>query len=297
MRLKHIELIEAILRTGSITDAARHVHISQPAASKLLASVEGQLGYRLFDRVKGRLHPTPEARILEPKLRSLIGELSVLRKLAHNLNHDQQKQFRIGATPALGLGILPKVISKVSESQPRVSFDLYTHHSDELVSKLQTRELDLAVTLDANTRPGIRQVLVGQTELVFVSRTETPNPVDLEAIPAAPFIALDASDPSSQVLAQALSTCGMKLPTSSRVQTHYVAFAMVEAGCGNTIIDHITARSMEKPGLYISRLNPTLRVPVNALVLASDPLSVQHELVLDAIRAVCLAFGSWGHPR
>jgi len=292
MRLKHIELVEAILRTGSITEAAHHVHISQPAASKLLASVEAQLGYRLFDRVKGRLHPTPEARILEPRFRNLIAELSVLRKLAHNLNHDQQRQFRIGATPALGLGLLPRVIRKVNESQPRVTFDLYTHHSDELVSKLQTRELDIAVTLDANTRPGIRQIPVGQTELVFVSRTEIPNPVSLNALPDEPFIALDASDPSSQILKQALSTGAMTLPVSSRVQTHYVAFAMVEAGCGNTIIDHITARSMDKPGLYISRLNPTLRVPVNALVPASDPLSVQHDLVLDAIRVTCRTLGS-----
>jgi DNA-binding transcriptional LysR family regulator len=64
MRLRHIEIFQAILQTGSVTGAASLLNISQPAASKALQHAEAQLGFSLFTRVRGKLESTAEARIL-----------------------------------------------------------------------------------------------------------------------------------------------------------------------------------------------------------------------------------------
>ncbi len=61
MRLRHIEVFHAIYSCGSVTRAAEVLNVSQPSVSKVLAHAEQQLGYRLFDRIKGKLVPTPEA--------------------------------------------------------------------------------------------------------------------------------------------------------------------------------------------------------------------------------------------
>ena len=61
MRLRQIEVFHAIYTSGSMTNAAAMLNVSQPSISKVLAHAEQQLGYRLFDRVKGKLVPTPEA--------------------------------------------------------------------------------------------------------------------------------------------------------------------------------------------------------------------------------------------
>src|SRR5690606_38532804 len=82
MRLRHIEIFEAIRRTGSLTEAAAALHISQPAASKLLAHAEMQLGFKLFERVKGRLVATREAEILSPEVTRLNQDLNSVRRLA-----------------------------------------------------------------------------------------------------------------------------------------------------------------------------------------------------------------------
>ena len=58
MRLRHVELFQAVLQTGSLTAAAELLHISQPAASKILQHAEQQLGFALFSRVRGKLLPT-----------------------------------------------------------------------------------------------------------------------------------------------------------------------------------------------------------------------------------------------
>src|SRR6185437_4274718 len=85
MRLRHIEIFEAIRRSGSLTEAAATLHITQPAASKLLANAEMQLGFKLFERVKGRLVATREAEILTPEIARLSQDLNGVRKLAASL--------------------------------------------------------------------------------------------------------------------------------------------------------------------------------------------------------------------
>jgi len=64
MRLRHIEVIFAVSRAGSISGAAKALSITQPAASKLLKAAEQQLRFPLFRRVSGRIHPTEEASAL-----------------------------------------------------------------------------------------------------------------------------------------------------------------------------------------------------------------------------------------
>ena len=61
MRLRHIEVLYAIRRTGSISAAATLLSITQPAVSKILKHAEQQLGFPLFQRVRGRLLATDEA--------------------------------------------------------------------------------------------------------------------------------------------------------------------------------------------------------------------------------------------
>ena len=59
MRLRQIEVFHAIYTSGSMTNAASVLNVSQPSVSKVLAHAEQQLGYLLFDRVKGKLVATP----------------------------------------------------------------------------------------------------------------------------------------------------------------------------------------------------------------------------------------------
>ena len=59
-----LRLVEAVLRHGSLGAAARELHISQPAASTRLATLERRIGERLFDRDTTGARPTPAGRAL-----------------------------------------------------------------------------------------------------------------------------------------------------------------------------------------------------------------------------------------
>lgn len=287
MRLRHIEIFEAIRRTGSLTEAAAALHISQPAASKLLAHAEAQLGFKLFERVKGRLVATREAEILTPEVSRLNQDLNSVRRLAASLRERPHGHLRIGCAPALGLGLLPQVVRASRDARPGITFDIHTYHSAELVQGLLARELDLAVTFDMHDYPGLTRSTLGHTELVHLGRKPGGGATRLADLVDDTLIVLDSRDASGSLLQMALDAQGLDPDVAIQVQTHYVACALVDAGCGEAIVDAITVRAMLRPGMVARRLDPPLKVPLSILTRTQDPLSALHRELIERLRQAC----------
>ena len=85
MRLRHIEVFNAVMLTGSVSAAARLINVTQPAVSRILAHAELQLGFPLFHRLKGKLVPTTEAQTLYPHIERLFTQLDDVQRLANSL--------------------------------------------------------------------------------------------------------------------------------------------------------------------------------------------------------------------
>lgn len=85
LNLRQIEVFHAIMITGSLSAAGRLLHVTQPAISRVLASIELRLGYALFERFKGRLHPTKEARKLFQEVESIQAGVNRLNDMAAGL--------------------------------------------------------------------------------------------------------------------------------------------------------------------------------------------------------------------
>ena len=85
MRLRHIEVFNAVMLTGSVSAAARMINVTQPAVSRTLQHAELQLGFALFQRVRGRLKPTVEAQTLYPLIERLFTQLDEVQRLSASL--------------------------------------------------------------------------------------------------------------------------------------------------------------------------------------------------------------------
>ena len=85
LNLRQIEMFRAIMITGSVSGAARMLSVSQPAISRLLAYTEDRLKMRLFERVKGRVQPTPEARRLFAEVEDVHRGVLRINDLAQEL--------------------------------------------------------------------------------------------------------------------------------------------------------------------------------------------------------------------
>ncbi|CAI8818195.1 MULTISPECIES: LysR substrate-binding domain-containing protein [Pseudomonas] len=274
MRLRHIEVFQAIRQTGSISGAAQLLHVTQPAVSKILQHAEAQLGFPLFLRVRGKLQITPEALALEREVDKVSDSVEGVRRLAASLRRQPGMTLRIGATPALALSLFPPVISQWAERHPQSECELSSLHSRELVQQLLMREIDVALTLRHPEHPGLNVQPLAHGMLVALApkgywREDRQGvPLAVEALADAPLIGLSSSDPLAAQVGHYLKSLEPAPRISIRVQTYSLARAMVEAGAGLALIDPFTAQGSAQT--LVRPLNPALPITLYALTRANE---------------------------
>ena len=140
MRLRHIEVFNAVMLTGSVSAAARLMNVTQPAVSRILAHAELQLGFALFQRVKGRLVPTQEAQTLYPQVQQLFAQLDEVQRLAASLKNPQRcDELRILTVFALSVELLPRALRAFRARYPGVAVTIDALHSPQIVAALLRR--------------------------------------------------------------------------------------------------------------------------------------------------------------
>ncbi|SDZ47157.1 LysR family transcriptional regulator [Pseudomonas sp. NFIX28] len=278
MRLRHIEIFQAIRQTGSISGAAQLLHVSQPAVTKVLQHAEQQLGFPLFLRVKGKLQATPEALELEREVDKVSESLQGVRRLAQSLRRAPGHSLRIGATPALALSLLPPAINQWTRRYPDIVCELSSAHSRELVQNLLMREIDVALTLQRPDHPGLTAqalasgVLVALAPLDYWPQATRGTPLPLMELAGAPLIGLSSADPLAAKLDGYLKAVEPAPRVSIAVQTYSLARAMVESGAGLAVIDPFTALGASPASTAIRPLTPALPITLYAVTRAAEAL-------------------------
>jgi len=80
MNLRQLEAFHEVMITGSVTESARNLGRTKPGISAQIAALEDDVGYKLFDRRGGRLHPVPEAHYLMDEARDILTRLGALER-------------------------------------------------------------------------------------------------------------------------------------------------------------------------------------------------------------------------
>jgi DNA-binding transcriptional LysR family regulator len=294
VRLRHIEVFQAVYSSGSVTRAAEILNVSQPSVSKVLAHAEQQLGYALFDRVRGKLVPTPEADQLYSHVISVNDSVNRLRRVAENLRAAEVGRIRIAATPAFGIDLLPKAIASYREMHSDTVFTVETLHHDEMASALLESRLEVGLAFDPDSIPGIAAELLGNGSFVAL----TPPGVEFGArkvltiddLAKHPFIKLDIRGPLGRLLSTKFESSTVSINTVAYAETYQVAKALVSYGAGVTITDEVTARSSGHDKVRVWPLAPALQYRITALRLEKAPMSIVCRRFVDHLKDCVQAF-------
>jgi DNA-binding transcriptional LysR family regulator len=278
MQLRHLEVFHAIMLTGTITSAAKLLNISQPAATRLLLRAEDQLGYRLFDRVKGRLVATREGQVLHAESERIISGLENLRKLSRNLGAATSGHLRIAAAPALCVDLIPLAIARFRQKHADVSFEVETRQYADLVRVVLNHEVDLGIGFDIQSHPGLDLQPIATAQFYGIApkamESRLPNTLKLEWFRKHPFIGLRSDDPLGAAFGAAVKLSGVELHPIVEVKTNQIALNLVSRGVGAAIVDQYTAAAHE-PGLVVTRpLSPRIDFAVHTLRAKHQPASV-----------------------
>ncbi len=277
MNLRQIEIFHAVYLQGSVSAAARALNVSQPSVTKVLRHAEKSLGLALFERVKGRLIPTEDARTLFGEVSDIQDRVRSLRQACHNLRQGQGSLLQISALPSLGLGALPRAVARFMAGRAEILFDLQTLHHDEMVRKLYERETDIAISFEVPPGAPVTHQVIGEGELVVLFRQQdfpdAPPRLHLRDLVEHGFISPVQNGPIGRLLATELTRHGIELREVVSARTYYVAAALVGAGVGMAIVDNFTAASPLAAGLASRPLQPALTFNINAVHLQSRPPS------------------------
>lgn len=278
MRLRHIEVFHAVYSCGSVTRAAEMLNVSQPSVSKVLAHAEQQLGYRLFDRIKGKLVPTPEADQLFAHVNEVNESLERMRHVAENLRAAETGRIRIAATPAFGIDVLPRAVASYRQKHPDVFFSVETLHHGEICRALRESRIDIGLVFDPGMVPGISSERMATGRFFVLTPPDMPfngrDHLEIEDIADHPFISLDRRGPLGRLLSAHFKSRDLALNTVAYAETYHVAKSLVAHGAGITVADEITAKSSSHENVNMHPLKPELTFRISALHSESAPLSL-----------------------
>ena len=136
LNLRQIEVFRAIMLTGSISKAAQLLNVSQPAISRLLSYTESRIGLVLFERIKGRLYPTPEARRLYQEVEQVHNSVQRVNEVATDLIEKRHGSLHIAVSPSLGQTLIPMAVTRFRQAFPDVKVYVRTLISSDLVQFL-----------------------------------------------------------------------------------------------------------------------------------------------------------------
>lgn len=295
MRLRHIEVLFAIRKTGSISAAAAALSITQSAASKILKHAEQRLGFALFRRAHGRIYPTDEAELLLAEVEKVFAALERTRDTARILRERLDMRLRIVCLPGLGFNMVPRAVQMFKKLRPRTTIEIAARHTPEMMSALLAQEFDIGISFGPekleHTAIGIDAALITLGELVYIDHPTSPavagpGPVKLSEIDASRLIGLNSSHYIGTVLNSVLERQGVTQVPSIQVQTYYFARALVAVGSGCAVVDEFTANA-ESVDVAVRAIDPPVRFGVYAYTRGQHPPSDRAIEFLDCLRSVC----------
>ncbi len=265
MNKREIALLWEVAVTGSVTRAAERVHISQPAASAALRSIEDKLGFALFLREKRRLVLTAKGRSLLPELSNALAALASLDRLAEELSVETASRINIGCVAAASTTILPAAVHRLRESVPRARVVVRTALAVDIANMVAERRVDFGMIVGDAMPPGAGVADIASFGLYGLMPPDyalaRKKSLSLLEVSRHPYVTLSRQLQIGSLIARKFEETGLAYSPSVEVMQFSAACAFAEAGYGIALLDALSIPLARKLGLVAVPLNLPDRIP------------------------------------
>lgn len=180
MDSQNLSAFEAVARLGSFSEAAEQLHLTQPAISKRIATLESLLECKLFDRIGRKNQLTEAGRLLETRARQILQALADTKRDIEELQGTVVGKLSLATSHYIGLHHLPALLKRYCEKYPNVVLDLNFLDSEKAHEAIIYGDYDLAVVTLSNQANGetynnsLIAEHVWQEQLLFVAASDHP---------------------------------------------------------------------------------------------------------------------------
>ncbi|TNE60928.1 MAG: LysR family transcriptional regulator [Alphaproteobacteria bacterium] len=276
-KIRNLESFREIMRTGSVTDAARNLGLTQSAVSRQLAQLEDELGLELFFRDKGRLIALPEAVELCQEIDLALSSFDRVQLMADDLRNLSKGQLRVVGPPSFVEGVLAEVVATFLRAYPDIQFTIDSRNHETIVEQAVCRAVDCGFLKLPVTHSNLMiEPMVNCQTVCVVKRGhafekfEVLTPKDLHN---EPLVMLGKGRAFQRAVQQAFRDNHARM--NVRAETHAIgaSCALAAQGVGVAIVNELMARTYKGLGVSLIPFEPSIEHQYAFVASSQIPMS------------------------
>lgn len=292
---RQLEVLSTVIEVGTTARAAELLNVSQPAVSNMIRHTESVTGLKLFERDKGRLIPTREARHIAQEAQHLFMQQKRIGTIVSELRDGTIGTLSIVASPSIGLGVLPKALSRFAGQRPKVRVSLELGSIDEITDMLVSGRAEIGLSITAPRHPSLSVATVAEGRLVAVcprghdfAHLRRVRVADLNLTR---HISYAATTPLGGLIDQVFADHGLERRYACEVRHTATALEMAASGFGVALVDSFALIGREDPRIVAVETDPVLPIRLSALTPRLFASSTVATSFLDELRGFIVAGG------
>jgi DNA-binding transcriptional LysR family regulator len=292
LSLRQLTTFREVMRSGSISQAARSVGRTQPAVSTMIQTLEDQLGFLLFERTGGKLTPKPEAHFFLEECEDILGRVERTERTLEHIGSLRTGKLQIATHPAASSVFLPRLMTRFLQGRGDLDVSLIMRSSDLIEDLIASQQFDVGFSETPTPRTSILQTDY-DLECVCVLPRDDPlaaaevlTPDDLDGRPMA--VLFDEHSTAVQTEA-AFRAAGCQFNKRLELRTFLPGVQFVAAGICVMVCDMITAyghllQAPEATRLSIRRFRPRISNSVSILTPGYATQSIVSRAFIDDLK-------------
>jgi DNA-binding transcriptional LysR family regulator len=245
MKIRQLEAFRALILRQTVTRAAQMLHVSQPAVTRLINDLESSVGFALFERANGRLHPTPEGLVLFEEVERSFAGMDRIAQTAEQIKSLQRGSLHIAGAPAIALEFLPQTLTGFMREHPGINSALVIHSSSIVIDLVVGRRCDVGFIAHPLTHPAVQIELVHSASMKCIlplghrlAERSTITPEDLRG---ESFISFPKEFDARVNIDRLCAERRIDRVMTSESQLSHAISVLVQHGAGIALIDPVTA--------------------------------------------------------
>jgi DNA-binding transcriptional LysR family regulator len=289
LTLRQIEVVRAIMVTGSIAGAARLLNVAAPGISRLMKYTEGTLGVRLFDRRAGRYVPTPQARNIFDLLDGVHRRIEDLQAAIGELRRGAGEELRLASVPSIGNVMVPRAVAGLRRRYPDLALDVNILRLEEAIDYLLLGRGEVVAMSSRLDHPLVSFEPLATGRLLCIVPEDGPlagrRQISPEEMAQHPLIGIDPKDPYGAIMAGMFAQAGVDYTVTIKARFGTTVCSLVAAGLGIAIIDEFTVAHGKVPGVATVEIDAPSEFHTYAARRSDVPLSAFAESFVELLRA------------
>jgi DNA-binding transcriptional LysR family regulator len=255
LTLRQIEVIRAIMVTGTVGDAARLLSVSSPGISRVMKHAEMSVGVKLFSRKGGRYSPTREAAAIFNQINGVYDKVEDLQFVISRIKRGANIELKIASVPSIANVMVPRAIADVRKAFPNLLIEVDILKIEDAIDYLLLGKGELVALSHTVDHPMLICAPLARGCLKCVVPEGYPlarhSRVAAAEIVKYPLIGIDPNDPYGRIMASVFSNHALHYEVTIRARFGSTVCALVTQGLGVAIIDEFTLAGGNWPNLRV----------------------------------------------